>query len=189
MTNTILGIDPGTKEMGMAVLRQGRLIGSGVHTLKSGSRPYDLIGQARRVLLSYIEEFAPDLVVIEAPLRLPTQRAALMSVIGQELHEGARDLHIRVVERTPQEVRQAVAGDPRASKIQLAEALVRSGFPELADRVPKRPARSALGLKPRDRYWLHLFDALGLAVAGGACPRVSTVDQRLGAQPVIDSAE
>ena len=47
----------------------------------------------------------------------------------------------------------------------MAEALVAGGFEQLADLVPKRPARAALGLRPRDKYWLHMFDALGLAVA------------------------
>jgi len=30
--------------------------------------------------------------------------------------------------------------------------------------MPTPPKRSALGLHPRDRYWLHVFDALALAV-------------------------
>ena len=30
-------------------------------------------------------------------------------------------------------------------------------------RVVKRPARPALGLRPRDKYWLHVFDALAIA--------------------------
>lgn len=165
MKKTILGIDPGTKEMGMAVIRGPKLLGYGVHTLRNGTRPFDLIGQARRVMLSYLEEFAPDIVVIEAPLMLPTKRAALLSAIAQELHERAAELGIRVIEMTPQEVRQKVVGNPRTTKIDVAEALVKQGFSVLAQKVPKRPARSALGLKPGEKYWLHMFDALGLAVA------------------------
>jgi hypothetical protein len=68
-----------------------------------------------------------------------------------------------VLELTPQEVRQKVVGNPRATKIDVAEALVKQGFSVLAQKVPKRQARSALGLKPGEKYWLHMFDALGLA--------------------------
>lgn len=164
---TILGIDPGTKEMGIAVLRGSQLLAYGVHTLRNGERPYDLIGQARRIVLGYIAEHAPQVVAIEAPLMLPTKRAAILSVIAQELHARAKELNLEVVEITPQEVRQAVVGNPRATKIDVAETLVRQGFDQLKELIPKRPARAALGLRPRDKYWLHMFDALALAVAAG----------------------
>jgi Holliday junction resolvasome RuvABC endonuclease subunit len=130
--------------MGIAVLRGSQLLAYGVHTLRNGERPYDLIGQARRIVLGYIAEQAPQVVAIEAPLMLPTKRAAILSVIAQELHGRAKELNLEVVEITPQEVRQAVVGNPKATKIDVAEALVRQGFEELRELIPKRPARAAL---------------------------------------------
>jgi RNase H-fold protein (predicted Holliday junction resolvase) len=82
---TILGIDPGTAYMGVAVLKGRQLIASGVHTLRNGNRPYDTIGQARRVLLRPIAHYRPDIVAIEKPLRPRTKRAALLTVIVEEL--------------------------------------------------------------------------------------------------------
>ena len=162
---TILGIDPGTREMGLAVLRGRELRYFGVRTLRNGTRPYDVIGQARRIVLAVIETQAPDIVAIEEPLLLPTKRAALMSVIAQELRARAEELSLKVVELSPSTIRRDVIGNPRASKIEVAETLVRAGFGQLKQLVPQRPARSALGLRPRDKYWLHMFDALALAVA------------------------
>lgn len=162
---TILGIDPGTKEMGIAVLRGRQLLAYGVHTLRNGERPYDLIGQARRTMLRYLERYAPEVVAIEAPLMLPTKRAAILSVIAQELHGRAKELGLDVREIAPQEVRQVVVGNPQATKIDVAETLVRQGFEELKKLIPKRPERPALWLLPRDKYWLHMFDALALAAA------------------------
>ena len=164
--DTILGIDPGTKEMGIAIVRGTQLLSFGVHTLRNGHRPHDLVGQARRIVLAAIEEHGPDVVVIERPLMLPTRRAAILSVIAQELQGRAVDLGLRVVELAPEAVRQAVVGNPRATKIDVAEALVAGDFSQLAALVPRRPERAALGLRPRDKYWLHMFDALGLAVSG-----------------------
>jgi len=165
MDKTILGIDPGTREMGIAVLTGRRLVAHGVHTLRNGERPYDLVGQARRVVLGYIGRFSPHLVAIEAPLRIATTRAAILTVISEELGARARELSVEVVELTPEEVRQRVAGDPRAKKLQVAETLVGLGFEELRPLIPVRPSRSALGLRPRDKYWLHMFDALAVALA------------------------
>jgi hypothetical protein len=69
------------------------------------------------------------------------------------------------VELSPQEIRRVVVGDPHAKKIEVAEAIVRMGFQDLKSRIPRPPARAALGLRPQDKYWLHLFDALALALA------------------------
>jgi Holliday junction resolvasome RuvABC endonuclease subunit len=162
---TILGIDPGTKEMGLVVLRGRELLFYGVHTLRNGRRPYDVIGQARRIVLAAIEKHQPQLVAIEEPLMVPTKRAAVLSVIAQELRGRAEEVGLEVVELSPAAIRERVTGNPRATKIEVAEALVRGDFDQLRGLVPRRPARAALGPRPRDKYWLHMFDALALAVA------------------------
>ncbi len=162
---TILGIDPGTKEMGLAVLRGHDLVAYGVRTLRNGTRPYDVIGQARRIVLAEVEKHGPQIVAIEEPLMLPTKRAALMSVIAQELRARAEELSLQVIELSPATIRERVVENPRATKIDVAEALVRDEFPQLRSLVPRRSARAALGLRPRDKYWLHMFDALALTVA------------------------
>lgn len=162
---TILGIDPGTKEMGLAVLCGRKLINFGVQRLRNGTQPYDVIGQARRIVLSEIAKHDPDIVAIEEPLILPTKRASLMSVIAQELRGRAEELGLEVVELSPALIRERVVGNRNATKFDVAEKLVSCGFEELRDLIPKRPKRSALGLRPRDKYWLHMFDALAMAVA------------------------
>ena len=55
---TILALDPGTRFLGAAVLRGKELLAYGVHELKNGERPYDVIGQARRVVFGYIAQHA-----------------------------------------------------------------------------------------------------------------------------------
>jgi Holliday junction resolvasome RuvABC endonuclease subunit len=162
---TILGIDPGTKEMGLAVLRGRELMYFGVQRLRNGTRPYDVIGQARRSVLAAIAKHAPQVVAIEEPFNLPTKRAHLLNVIDEELRQRSEELGLEIVELTPMAIREVVAGNPRATKIDVAERLVMDGFTQLRQLIPKRPKRAALGLRPRDKYWLHMFDALALAVA------------------------
>lgn len=162
---TILGIDPGTKEMGLAVLRGRELRYFGVRTLRNGTRPHDVIGQAKRIVLATIEKHQPQVVAIEEPLNLPTKRSHLLNVITDELRERAAEIGVEVVALSPAAIRERVTGNPRATKIDVAETLVSAGFHQLNPLIPKRPKRAALGLRPRDKYWLHMFDALALAVA------------------------
>jgi Holliday junction resolvasome RuvABC endonuclease subunit len=168
---TILGIDPGTKEMGIAVIRGPKLLAYGVHTLRNGERPYDVIGQARRIVLAVIEKHQPQVVAIEEPFNLPTKRAHLLNVIDDELRGRAGELGLEVVALSPAAIRERVTGNPRATKIEVAEYLVAHGFDQLRGMIPKRPKRAALGLRPRDKYWLHMFDALGLAMAAASLGR------------------
>lgn len=161
----ILGLDPGTRYMGAVVVRGRELLAYAVHELRNGQQPHDLIGQARRAVFQAIAQHGPEIVAIEAPYLIATKRGATLTVLADELHGRAKDLGLTVEELSPEAVRRVVAGNPKADKIALAEALVRRGFQELAERLPRRPTRSALGLRSSERYWLHIFDALGLAVA------------------------
>jgi len=163
----ILGIDPGTRYMGYAVVAGPRLAAFGVTTLRNGIRPHDVIGQARKALLELIQQHGPDVVVVEKPLKIATPRGAILLVMAHELHARASELGVRVVEDDPQDARRALTGDSFTTKIDLAEHLVANGFPQLREKLPRRPVRSALGLRAKDKYWLHAFDALALAAASG----------------------
>jgi Holliday junction resolvasome RuvABC endonuclease subunit len=162
---TILGIDPGTKEMGLVVLRGHDLKYFGVRTLPNGKRHHEAIGLAKRIVLAMIEKHRPDVVAIEVPLNLPTKRSHLLNVIADELRDRAAEVGMAVEELSPEAIRRRLTGNARATKIDVAEYLVANRFTQLREFVPKRPARPALGLRPRDKYWLHMFDALALAAA------------------------
>ena len=164
---TILGLDPGTRYLGAAVLRGDQLLAYGVHELKNGERPYDVIGQARRVVFGYIAQHGPDVVAIEAPYAIPTERGATLRVLAKELHERAKELGLEVAEATPEQVRQAITGNPKATKYEVAQELGRR-FSELQPLVPNKPQPAVLWLKSKERYWLHALDAaaIGMSVRG-----------------------
>ncbi|MCC6348394.1 MAG: crossover junction endodeoxyribonuclease RuvC [Candidatus Eisenbacteria bacterium] len=164
-SKTVIGIDPGTREMGLVVLRAHVLVWFGVRTLPNGKRHHEAIGLAKQHVLNLIEEHDPDVVAIEKPFDLPGHRAHLLNVLADELRDRSEELGIDVVELSPVAIRQRVTGNPRATKIDVAEHLVAHGFGHLRQLVPKRPARPALGLRPKHKYWLHMFDALAIAVA------------------------
>jgi len=167
---TILGLDPGTRFLGAAVIRARELLAYGVHELKNGTRPYDVIGQARRVVFRYIELHGPQIVAIEAPYLIATERGMVLTTIARELHERAKELGLQVEELTPEAVRQRLTGNPHSTKYAVAQHLATNIFPELRRLAPTKPKVPALWLTSRERYWLHAFDSLALAVAS-ASPR------------------
>ncbi len=161
---TILGLDPGTRFLGVAVVRGPHLLDYGVHLLRNGDRADDLLAHGKEVLFSLIHDHAPQRVAIEAPYLITSKRAAVLSTLAQVLHVRAKDLGLEVVELSPESVRQEVAGNPKAKKLEVAEALARR-FPQLRHLVPKPPRSPVLWLTPKERYWLHMFDALAIAEA------------------------
>lgn len=163
-TPTILGLDPGTRFLGAAVLRGTELLAYGVHELKNGTQPYDVIGQARRVVFRYIEQHEPLIVAIEAPYLIATERGAVLTTLARELHERAKELGLDVRELSPEVVRTRLTGNSKATKYEVAQRLG-EGFPSLKAWVPKKPKTPALWLTSKERYWLHAFDALALATA------------------------
>ena len=159
----ILGIDPGTRYLGFAIIRGLELLEYGVKELRNGERPYDVIGQARRTVLRLIALHAPSIVAIEAPYLIPTPRAAVLSTLTQEIRERAKETGSEVVELKPEVVRERLTGNAKATKYEVAQWLARERFPELSALVPQKPKIPALWLTSRERYWLHMFDALALA--------------------------
>jgi Holliday junction resolvasome RuvABC endonuclease subunit len=160
----ILGIDPGTRYMGVVVLQGRELLSYGVHTLRNGERPYDVIGQAKSIVLGYAARWSPTIVAYEEPLPIATGQGAILRVIANELRGRGKELGLEVWSASPAAVREKILGNPKATKLELAHALVERGFEDLRVKLPQKPRRSAIGYRAKDRYWLHMFDALGVAV-------------------------
>lgn len=171
-TPTILGIDPGTRFLGTAVIRGSELLDFGVHQLRNGEQPHELMDHGQQVLFALIRDFAPRVVAIEAPYLIATKRAAVLTTFAQVLHRRSEELGLEVVEQSPETARKVVAGDPKAGKVRIAETLAQR-FLQLAPLVPQVPKIPALWLTSKERYWLHMFDALALAVSAGQTSLVS----------------
>jgi len=73
-----------------------------------------------------------------------------------------------VVELSPESVRFAVTGNAAATKYEVAQRLVGQRFSSLRALAPSKPKVPALWLTSRERYWLHMFDALALAIASAS---------------------
>lgn len=125
---TIIGIDPGTNLMGYAILEingnKPKVLVMGVINLGKFRDPYQKLSHIFERLTSLISEYQPDEMALEAPffgtnvqsmLKLGrAQGVAMAAALAQS---------IDVFEYAPTRVKQAITGQGRASKEQVASIL------------------------------------------------------------------
>lgn len=153
----LLAIDPGTREMGVAVLEAGRLRYSGTEVFKKLRSPQAQLKQCRAAVLRLIRDFRPAAVAIEKTFIGRNRSAALLNVLTDEIVALARRHRLRVLSLSPSQVKKAVAGDGWAGKDEVAAA-VAARLPEL--RVYLAPERA--WKKSRQ---LNMFDAVAVGLA------------------------
>ena len=155
--NRILAIDPGTREMGVAVLENGSLLYHGVETFQKPPSPEERLRQARAAVARLIRDFRPAVLVIEKTFVSKSRNAALLNVLGDEIAALGRRHGITVVSIAPNTVKKAVAGHGWATKAEVAKSI--------AARYPKLKAYLPPGRKWKQQRVYNMFDAVALGVA------------------------
>lgn len=152
---TILALDPGLRELGFAVLTGRKLEANGVRALRllpSEKR----LPETRRLIRAWIEAYQPTWLVIERTHRHPVRWLDAVHRLARSSSRVAQGKRLAVSAYAPQTVRKTVTGHGWASKRELADA-VTLRFPAL--RVYLSADR-----RWKERYWLNMFDAIGLAL-------------------------
>jgi len=152
----IISIDPGTRYQGIAVFQGKEIIISLVKILYIKGSRRKRLKEAGELFFSLIEDHAPDILVIERPLFFWTKQSKFLEAIIDEIKRLARKERIKVYEFSPLAVRKTICGDINATKQDVAK-LVSSIYPELKIRLNQ-------DRKSKERYWGHMFDAVGLGV-------------------------
>ena len=124
----IMGIDPGTNVMGYGVLgvigKKPEVIVMGVIELSKFESHYLRLSRIYTRVLSLVEQYLPDEFAIEAPFYGKNVQSMLKLGRAQGVAMAAalaRD--IPIAEYAPLAVKQAVTGNGRASKEQVANML------------------------------------------------------------------
>ena len=125
----LLGIDPGTSQMGYGVIRQTRRQLSAVHYgVLSLQRVATLTLKLQQIfdhVRALIADFHPSAVVLEAPFY--GKNAQVMLKLGRAQGmaiAAALAQRIPIAEYAPRKIKQAVTGNGNASKEQVARMLV-----------------------------------------------------------------
>ena len=150
----ILAIDPGTKHMGVALLDNGSLIHFGVKIIKNRRSPHDILKACRKVILRLINDFQPEILVVEKTFFAKNRNSALLNVLGDEIKNIGRRKGLQVLSFAPSTMKKMICGNGRASKEEVARVVV-SKFPELKVFLTQ-------DRKWKERFHQNMFDAVAL---------------------------
>lgn len=150
----ILAIDPGTRELGYAVLLGRKLLDHGVMPLRSLPRE-DRLHEAKVGMGRLVARHRPIALVLEKTYRHPVPWLHDLHRITLSARRIAKAWRIGFYAYAPQAVRQRTAGNGKASK---AEAAL-----HVAHRFPQLRLLLTQDRRWKERYWLNDLDAVGLA--------------------------
>jgi len=151
----ILAIDPGTREIGVAVLDGQQLVYYGVKNVQGRRNPAEVLRRVQKISSGLIERFRPNCLAIER-MFLIQKSASLLVVTAEEVKAAARQHGLPIYEYAPTVVRKLVCGSGRATKQEAAKMMAQQ-FPELRAYLEQRTKWEAL-------YYANMFDAVALAV-------------------------
>jgi crossover junction endodeoxyribonuclease RuvC len=151
----ILAIDPGTREMGVAILEGEQLVYYGVKTIRQRRSPAEVLRRIQEITASLIARFRPDCMAIEK-MFIIQKNASLLVVAAEEVKATARQHGLPVYEYAPTVVRKLICNSGRATKRETAKVIARR-FPELRTYLEQKTKWESL-------YYANMFDAVALAV-------------------------
>ncbi|MDQ4123267.1 MAG: crossover junction endodeoxyribonuclease RuvC [Acidobacteriota bacterium] len=147
----ILAVDPGTRELGFAVLEGESLVYYGVKTVTNRKAPSLVLETISAFIKTLIEKYQPSYLAIEK-MFITQKNSALLYVAAEQIKAVAKEAGISIWEQSPLVIRKRLCKTGRATKREAAKII--------ADRYPE-----LVRYYNRTRYWeleyyANLFDAI-----------------------------
>lgn len=152
----ILAIDPGTRYMGVALLEDGKLLYHATKVIKKQKSPHETLIEGRRVILTLIHDLKPKVLAVEKTFFANNRNTSILNVFVDEIKTIGRRKGLKVMGFAPSTVKKFITGNGRATKAEVARALVLK-FPEL--RVFLTQDRAY-----KERFHQNMFDAVAVGV-------------------------
>jgi Holliday junction resolvasome RuvABC endonuclease subunit len=146
--------------MGVAVLEDTKLLYHGVAVIKKGRSPHETLERGRSTIIGLIQDFKPEVLVIEKTFIGKNRRLALLNVFADEIKALGRRNGLTVLGYAPNTVKKAITGNGWACKEQVAAAVV-ARYPELKPYLVH-------DAKWKRRFHCNMFDAVALALTARA---------------------
>lgn len=155
-----LAIDPGTRQIGIAILDGPKLVYHTVHVVTDRSTGETILRDVRELFQRLLHDFAPNRVIVERTFLSKSSNIALLTVVADEVLRLARRLGLPCGSIAPCTVRKALCGFGHATKEELAKVIV-AKYPRLRVYLIERP-------KWKAAYNFNRFDAIGLGLCADA---------------------
>ena len=152
----ILAIDPGTREMGVAFLDGDTIIYHEVKMIPRKKMPHETLREGRKTVLRLINDFRPQVLAVEKTFFANNRNAALLNVFVDEIRAIGKRKGLKVVGYAPNTVKKYICGNGRASKEEVAKAVI-SRYPDMKVYLTQDRAWKA-------RYHQNMFDAVALGI-------------------------
>ncbi len=151
----ILSIDPGTRELGFAVLQGETLLYYGIKTVTNRKAPSLVLETITGFIKGLIEKYEPSTLAIEK-MFITQKNSALLYVAAEQVKAVAREQKITIWEQSPSAIRKRLRESGRATKREVAK-LIADRYPELA-RYYNRTKHWEI------EYYSNLFDAVAVGL-------------------------
>ena len=152
----ILAIDPGTKNLGVAFFDGNELIYHGVKTIKHMKLPHDTLKEGRRIMARMIDDFRPNILVVEKTFFANNKNSALLNVFVDEIQAIGKRKGLIVYSFAANTVRKQICSNGSSSKDEVAKVIV-SYYPDL------KPYLTS-DRKWKETYHRNMFDAIALGL-------------------------
>lgn len=154
-SQTILAVDPGTRELGVSILCGQELLFYNVKTVMNRKNPLAALDIIASYIRNLIKKYRPDALSIEK-MFVTQKNSALLVVAAEQVKAVAGESELQIYEYAPSTVRKRLCQTGRATKREAAKVLT-ARYPELK-RYFERTARWELD------YYANLFDAVAVGV-------------------------
>lgn len=151
----ILAIDPGTRNIGFALLDKSMLVHSGVKTIFS-TKPQEKLKYGKKIILRLINDFQPDILAVEKTFFGNNKHSKLLNTFTKQIRIIGKQKGLKVLNIATNSVRKAICGNGAASKDEVAIAVVYR-FPELHPFLISNR-------RWKEEYFRNMFDAVALGM-------------------------
>lgn len=151
----ILAIDPGTRELGVAILEGKDLLFYGVKTVQKRTTPQEVLREITRIIKQLINYYAPSILAIEKVF-LTQKNASLLIVATDQIKAVGIKEELAVYEYAPKVIRKFICQTGKATKREVARHLTRKYY-ELSQYMDRKSRWEQI-------YYSKMFDAIAVGL-------------------------
>ncbi len=151
----VLGIDPGSRQIGFAVFRGEELVFYGVKCVRT-KQEAGTLSKLQEIVTNLTESYGIDIVAIERST-FPQQGTPTFKAVYKNIVRCIKNQKRALIELDPQLVRNSLCGNQKPTKGNTAQILVKT-YRELEPYLDVQKIWSK-------RYYGQLFDAVAVGLA------------------------